>query len=600
MFLNFGGKELTDFIKIREVKRPLLAERENYSIDINSMNGSVYTGHKYKSKTIEVDFAIVCKTSSQYFEFVRTLGDMLDTETPTKLVIGDEPDKYYYAVLDGATELDQLMSTGLGTIRFLCHNPLAYSDSHKIFEADSDGVVTVENNGSAKTQPLINIEFSKDAHFVQVVNYTSDAILIGNRVDVDKTSTKPSTVVLNEPCETTTNFTASGNVLDSGREVTGNCTINGGGYGICCANYGDGEKWHGGALRRNIGTSLEEFEIEVRVEHDSKGSVKGHGSNSNTKPSNGSKYTVTAKPSLRVRSGRGSSYKKLTSIPKGKIVTVTDISKGWGKVTYNSKTGYCDMTYLKLNSSKSARATTDEETPSAENRMGRLEVYLFDNNSQKLGKFVIRDSEQYFEYTQPEVYIGNKLVLSDGVDAPSPKTETKKDEDGNKTITKVDSGKFGNWNEFKGTFKLKRVKKGSGYLWTCEVNKQVDGKTTQRLVSNSLSDKAFPTGNLNHVVIWFGQYGDVIPVDTMTVSNIKVSRVNPVSNTTTNRAIFKQGDQLIIDCENNEIELNNNPFMSELDIGSKFFNVGKGTSQFMVVSDDDAIDVSASITEKWL
>ena len=128
----------------------------------------------------------------------------------------------------------------------------------------------------------------------------------------------------------------------------------------------------------------------------------------------------------------------------------------------------------------------------------------------------------------------------------------------------------------------------------------MDGKTTQRLVSNSLSDKAFPTGNLNHVVIWFGQYGDVIPVDTMTVSNIKVSRVNPVSNTTTNRAIFKQGDQLIIDCENNEIELNNNPFMSELDIGSKFFNVGKGTSQFMVVSDDDAIDVSASITEKWL
>lgn len=40
--------------------------------------------------------------------------------------------------------------------------------------------------------------------------------------------------------------------------------------------------------------------------------------------------------------------------------------------------------------------------------------------------------------------------------------------------------------------------------------------------------------------------------------------------------------------------------MSELDIGSKFFSVGKGLSEFIVLSDDKGIDVTASITEKWL
>ena len=66
---------------------------------------------------------------------------------------------------------------------------------------------------------------------------------------------------------------------------------------------------------------------------------------------NGSYKTTAA---LRIRSGRGTSYKILGTIPKGTIVSVTDISGGWGKVTYNSKTGYCYMFYL----SKVAESTS--------------------------------------------------------------------------------------------------------------------------------------------------------------------------------------------------------------------------------------------------
>ena len=596
MFLNFGGHELTEYIKILDVKRPLLASRVNYSVDIPSLNGEVYTGHKYQTKEIEVEFAILCRTNKSYFDFVRILGDILDTTEPTKLVIGDEPDKYYYAVLDGSTELDKILTNGFGSIKFLCHNPVAYSDTENIFEADAEGKVTVVNNGSAKTQPVINVQFSKDAHFLQVTNYTGEVILIGNRPKVDNTTVDADPLVLNEPCETTTNFTSTGNVLDSGREVTGNCTVNGGGYGICCANYGTGAKWHGGALRRNIGTNVDEFEVTVKVEHDSKGSLKGQGSNSTSTPSNNSQYLCTASPSLRVRANRGTSYKKVTSIPKGKVVTVTDISKGWGKVTYNGKTGYASMDYLKLQTNKTTKSTT----PSAENRMGRLEVYGFDNYAQKLFKFVIRDSDEWYEYTEPEVFIGNKCVLSDGTDAPKPKTKTETDAEGNKTISNTDSGKFGKWNEFSGIFKIKRVLNGNNYSWSCEVHKYKDGKTVEKLVSNALSDSNYPKGALNHLVVWFGQWADSTPVDTMAVTDIKVKRLNKLPSTPVNQKIFRSGDEVVIDCENNIVYKNQSEYMSHLDIGSKFFSVGKGTSQFMVVSDDKNIDVLASITEKWL
>ena len=88
--------------------------------------------------------------------------------------------------------------------------------------------------------------------------------------------------------------------------------------------------------------------------------------------------------------------------------------------------------------------------------------------------------------------------------------------------------------------------------------------------------------------------------DTPDITDIKVNRINPLPSKPVNKVLFKQGDELIIDCENNEVLLNQNSFMSEVDIGSKFFSVGKGTSQFIVLSDDKNIDVQASITEKWL
>ena len=599
MEIYYGGYNLTDYIKVLDVKRPILSTRDNYGIDIANVNGVAYTGHKYKSKIIEVDFALICKDNSQFFTFVRLLGDILDVDVPTRLSFSDEEDKHYYAVVDGATDLDKIMSNGFGTISFLCTNPIAYSNEEKEFDINENGVISVENNGNTKTQPIINVSFTKDAHFLQVTNFNGDSILLGSVPSVDKESVVVNPTVLSEPCETTSDFTATGNVLDGNREVTGNCVVNTGGYGICCANYGEGEGWHGGALRRNIGENLDQFEVTVKLQHDSKGSLKGTGSNATTQPSNGSTYKVTASTSLRIRSGRGTKYSTKGKIPKGKTVTVTDISKNWGKVTYNKVTGYCYMKYLKKVTSKGIDEPVTLAEDSAESRQGRLEVYLFDSNSQKIGKFVMKDVFKYYEYTEPELYIGNTLILEDGLSSPKAKTTTKKDSNGKKTITKVDSGKYGKYNEFNGTFKLSRKLEGKKYVWSCEICNTENGKLVPKLTSNKLSDDNFPTGALNHIVIWFGQYKDRPVVDTMTVTDIKVKKLGSTQEEV-NEPIFENGDELIIDCENNDITLNDEPFMKHLDIGSKFFNVDKGVSEFVILSDDENVDAFASITEKWI
>lgn len=63
-------------------------------------------------------------------------------------------------------------------------------------------------------------------------------------------------------------------------------------------------------------------------------------------------YKITAEPTLRVRSGPGTTYSQVTNsngvnivIPTGTKVTVTEISGDWGKISYSGKTGWINLLY---------------------------------------------------------------------------------------------------------------------------------------------------------------------------------------------------------------------------------------------------------------
>lgn len=55
---------------------------------------------------------------------------------------------------------------------------------------------------------------------------------------------------------------------------------------------------------------------------------------------------VTADPSLRLRSGAGTSYSTLAQIPYETVLTITQISNNWGKTTYDGKSGWVSLDYI--------------------------------------------------------------------------------------------------------------------------------------------------------------------------------------------------------------------------------------------------------------
>lgn len=605
-YLNYNDCDLTEYVDIYHYNNPLLPERENRSVDIPSMNGLLYKGFKYKSRPIELGFDVKSKDDVQLKERLDIIAKAFDVNEPAKLYVEDT-DKYFWAIPKNNIDKEKLCK-GYAEIEvdLICYDPHMYSDEIKLFEGNSDNIVTIENSGSAEAYPSVNVAVNNEAHFIQITNYEGKTILLGDRPSIDNESVNPISYTLSDPCEDTTNWLPAGNVVDANRVVDGNVAISANGNYITGSNYGATDStWHGPAVRRNLGKNMRDFELRATMIFKAKyASTNGSGY---------SKFTpgtyANNEWALMMRESSSLTSKVLQTIPYGTKIYLSKInsSGSWGYCTYNKISGWVKTEYLIKVSSKNIKGKSGvnllaTDTPSdngkVENKMGRLELYGFDSNGQKLFKVVLRDSTFWYEYVDPEVWIGNTLILEDKKNCPSPKTKKKKD--GDKTVmTAIESGKFGAWNSFYGEVLVRRETIKNKQYWALQLNKLVGGRVVQTLrTTMRLTNTNYPKGDLNNIVIWFGQHEDKPVPDEMGLTHLKVMELNSVSEKA-DIINFYPGDEVTIDCGNGEILLNGFDCIEKCDIGSEFFECPPGNSQFIVNSDDVEVYTSATIQERW-
>lgn len=311
-------------------------------------------------------------------------------------------------------------------------------------------------------------------------------------------------------------------------------------------------------------------------------------------------YTKQA-ASLRVSGSKKS--KLLATIPKGTAIIVypkITASKGkWTKATYQGKNGYIYTDYI-IEGDK-VQIDTDQEIDAAEDKIGLLECYGLDQAGNKLFKVMLCDENEWYEATYPFVQVGNTEFLKDkDFSVPEAKTTTVTNvsDDSLTVSTKtLRSGKYGNWNEFKGHFTIRREKNE----WYAEVIKyNSEGEIEKTLPSEVIKSDKFPTGDLNHIVVYFGKYADKDVVDTMTFNRLVITKLNEVNqDEEQDIIIFKEGDELKVDFANNEVYINNVKNMEHVDIGSKFFEIPPGDFDLRISSDAN-ITSSIIYNERWL
>lgn len=608
--VEFAGVELTTFCFVEKIKRTLLPPRSNFSKEITGMNGSYFVGYKYGERQIEVDIAFLYDSPQEYVERIRKMADILNVKSPCKLILGDEPDKYYYAVPEGDFEVDKISKkSAKATITFICHDPIAYSVRWDSYYPDESNIFTIDNEGTMETYPYLSIRFNAAACFFQCTNYKGETVLIGKPKDSTQPTAPNDSQVLNDPCNDSTNFTGlPPSLLTDSRVAEGHLGVGFNGEGIVCTNFGNSVegKWCGGALKRALSQDASEFEIEVDVTFSSQGdnyqppSYKPPSSGSGGNGSYGN-YVVTTKAGLIVRSTGSTSGTKKATMPYNTKVEVYEIKNGWARHSYKGLNGWSSMDYLKKVSSKKS-ASYSATRQYAEKEMGIIEVYGYDRNGAILFVNQLYDGNEYYEFVEPKIFIGSKKVLDQGRNAPAPRTVTETDDNGKQTSYFDVSGVFGDFNDCTGKFVIRRTRNHAGdYLWEGSFTKYVDGVAKFRIETpNAYSNGAYPKGDLNSLGIYIGKYGDKPAVDVMAVTHLRVLRLNPYPQVPTNLEIFRANDKLEIDFLKGTVYKNGKSFLTNLDIGSEFFTIPTGTSQMIVRSDDASVDVVCGIQERFL
>lgn len=351
--LNFNDIDLEQILNVISIEKTIISSRTNYSKNISSRHGELYNGFKYEPKIIKVKADIKRNNEKEYLDALDELSSALDVQSERPLYI-DDSGRFFFAVPAGDFDEDK-MCDGFGriSIEFECYVPFAYSVEAKQF--DGDYLVEYVNEGNTVCYPVIDIGLSQDCHFVQVENLDNHKkILIGSYPNLSNKTIKEKTTVLSDNCEQTTDWITGSASIDSGRATNGTLSVTSNGDGIMAGDFGSksaGAIWYGTSARKNLGVQVEDFYVECIMKHNSTGvngdpSIGADDKETSTSGSKKTYYKVNC-TSLNVRSGPGTKYKRVGSLKKNTKVYPSSISKGWAKITYNSKVAYVSTSYLK-------------------------------------------------------------------------------------------------------------------------------------------------------------------------------------------------------------------------------------------------------------
>lgn len=660
-FLKYNNIIVSDFAGFGTVaaEMPPVPEHDLITKTINGRNGDLFFYGRDKGREITLTFNVRTTNAEDYTQTINDLKQCFKTKEPAKLYMGTE-DKYINAIVETYNYSDVFIAEhsyyGEGEIKFYCADPYFYSGDLKIYDELSKE--ELDNEGDVETYPKIAVEFSEPSTFLQV-DSDNGSILLGSYPKVGIENATAEKTIVNDQCESLSNWTSTGSVIDEG--ATGDTLVISEGGGMFVPNItSSGDGWHGACYRMNLPENVKNFEVLSAVLfYSDYWDVNGGGSGS----TGSNQYKVTANPTLNIRSGRGTRYTKLGSMPYGTTVSVTDISSGWGKVTYNGVTGYVSMTYMKQISTTSYNYKTTANLNMRSGRGTKYKILITIPKGTSLNITNIVGSWGKTTYGGKTGYVYmhyvTKLASSSAITVIGKDTSDKAEEntadsskmgllemygfdsqnnklfkcqllDNNyyymhttpsiyigstkvltdatscpapKTKTdedgnkiKIDSGESGSWNHFYGNFNIKRV----DGTWRVKVNRRdSNDKITKTIMADNLTNSKYPTGDLAYIVIYMAGYGSY-PIQNMAMTTMCVTNHTPETPEEYNQIIFESGDIVNIDCENNTVTKNGENFMQYLDIGSTFFPLSPGVNDVSVATScEGQVSAAISFTEKF-
>lgn len=185
----FNDNHLCECFIVNDIRRHILPPQDLTLKRIPGRRGARFIKKRHGVGTIEVDITVIDHDATDYRTRIRHIASLLDTEKPEKLIFTDEPDKFYMAILDGDTDLDEIMMIGEGTLKFTCPDPIAYG---KLIKTPIISSGKLYNNGTYPSSGIITIKITRDVTNLKVTLqntgefiFIEDSLKTGDIVEIN-------------------------------------------------------------------------------------------------------------------------------------------------------------------------------------------------------------------------------------------------------------------------------------------------------------------------------------------------------------------------------------------------------------------------------
>lgn len=148
----YDGIRLNDFMIIKDIKESLLPNVENVTLRMNSNVGLKFVNQELGSRVFSIDVEILSDNQQDKQEKINRLAPLLFTNKEKDLILDNV--RTYKAVVDGSSNISNLMYDGLLTLNFVAHDPIAYGEEISLNIASGDELY---NPGNYKTRPIIEV-----------------------------------------------------------------------------------------------------------------------------------------------------------------------------------------------------------------------------------------------------------------------------------------------------------------------------------------------------------------------------------------------------------------------------------------------------------
>lgn len=466
--MSFNGVTKDYVTTLRGKKRPPWAPIRRNLMEIQGMPGAYHESTDVEPRPLEVPIVIESKNLPHLQKLKEDLAGWLITDEPKELIFDDEPDRTYYAMVDGEMDVEEIIRVGAGIIKFICPDPYKYG---QVQQASYDEFALLEpivlnNNGKVDTPPKFDITLKAPTTHIDIIG-DDDYMRLGRPVNVDEYAGAPETRVLWDEMSTITGWLDTTFKPDGIVQAQGSIKSNG--YSISPATLGTSTtNWHGPVKMKTLPEALTDFRIDLSA--------------------------IIQNPDYKM--------------------------------------------------------------------MGRVEIYLLDENMNVAGKMAILDKSTASD--------GNYVELRAG------------DVNDNHFIVNERGDYWTTWLNFDGILRLSRV----GNKWSAYVAKIKNGVHDARRTREWIDLETKYTRKVKHIVMHFGAH-TTKPVSPMFMTDLKVFKVNSLSGTTI-PYIGEAGDKFTIDMKRSLILKNEEPFTKK-DFGARFFNLQPGDNAY-VIGPSEAVD----------